>query len=99
LEAPHAGPASEELIFDKDKQRMIPQSSWVYTGSTFLESGRYLAEVDGVVIGFVHSPAPLIESVAGAGIGQYGSIVLNPNLGLAPGAKVTLIVRALTTPK
>jgi hypothetical protein len=73
----------------------------VYTGSTFVPEGptqkstRYVADIDGVLIGFVHSPAPIIESVAGAGVRRYGLIVLNPNLGLEPDTPVVLTVKAL----
>jgi hypothetical protein len=85
----------EQLLFDKVAQRTVPTAAWVYTGSAILPDGRYLANVDGVVIGFVHSPAPIIEQVAGAGVDRYGQIVLNPNLGLEPDTPVTLTVQAL----
>jgi hypothetical protein len=48
-----------------------------------------------VLIGFVHSPAPIIENVAGPGVARYGSIVMNPNLGLEPDTPVVLTVKAL----
>jgi hypothetical protein len=73
----------------------------VYTGSVFLPqeptmtSTRYLADIDGVLIGFVHSPAPIIENVTGAGVRRYGMIVMNPNLGLDPETPVVLTVKAL----
>lgn len=92
----------EQLLFDRETQRPIPASDWVYTGSVFLPESvlsptgtHYLADLDGVLIGFVHSPAPIIENVAGAGVQRYGSIVLNPNLGLAPETPITLTVKAL----
>jgi hypothetical protein len=85
----------DDLLFSKETNTTVPRSEWVYTGSTVVGDGQYLADLDGVLIGFVHSPAPIIESVTGAGIGRYGSIVLNPNLGLEPETKVTLTVRAL----
>ena len=83
------------LLFDKVAGREVPEGRWVYTGSQMLDGGRYLAELDGVLIGFVHSPAPVIEHVGGAGIGQYGSIVLNPKVGLTPGTAVTVTVKAI----
>jgi hypothetical protein len=67
----------------------------VYTGSALLPDGRYLANVDGVLIGFVHSPAPIIEHQGGPGVNRYGEIVLNPNLGLAPDMPVTLTIKSL----
>jgi hypothetical protein len=86
---------AEQLMFDKVAQQPVPTGTWVYTGSAILPDGRYLANVDGVVIGFVHSPAPIIEHVAGAGVNRYGQIVLNPNLGLEPDMPVTLNVQAV----
>jgi len=85
----------EQLMYDKVSQETVPTAAWVYTGSAILPDGRYLANVDGVIIGFVHSPAPIIEHVAGAGVNRYGQIVLNPNLGLEPDTPVTLTVQAL----
>lgn len=97
---------AEHLLFDKETRKPIPPSDWVYTGSTFVPEGptqkstRYVADIDGVLIGFVHSPAPIIENVAGAGVRRYGLIVLNPNLGLEPDTPVVLTVKALgTAPK
>jgi hypothetical protein len=90
---------AERLVYDLVTKSTLPEGPWVYTGSTFMRSvgGKdfYLAESDGVLIGFVHSPAPIIENVHGAGLDRYGSIVLNPNLGLLAGTPVTLRVKAL----
>ena len=86
---------AEQLLFDKVTNQPVPDGPWVYTASMFLADGRYLAELDGTLVGFVHSPAPIIESSRGAGLGNYGSIVLNPNLGLTPNMPVTLTVKAI----
>jgi hypothetical protein len=97
----HVRTPVEQLLFDSKSGQTVASSDWVYTGSVFLENGltpestRYLADIDGVLIGFVHSPAPIIENVAGAGVKRYGSIVLNPHLGLEPDTPVTLTVKAL----
>jgi hypothetical protein len=88
---------AEQLLFDKVARQTIPAGAWVYTGSAILPDGRYLANVDGVLIGFVHSPAPIIEHASGAGVNRYGDIILNPNLGLEPDLPVTLTVKALGT--
>jgi hypothetical protein len=87
--------AVEELLFDKDKDQPVPASAWVYTGSGFLEDGRYLAQMDGALIGFVHSPSPIIEQVGGAGVSRFGRIVMNPRLGLEPNTPVVLTVKAV----
>jgi hypothetical protein len=91
---------AEQLMFDQVKKTAVSGSSWVYTGSTFIPSDttpRFMAEEDGVLIGFVHSPAPLIEQVVGSGVARYGAIVLNPNLGFTPDMPITLTVKALAT--
>lgn len=93
--ADHVRVSAEQLLFDKIAGQPIPTAAWVYTGSALLPDGRYLANVDGVLIGFVHSPAPLIEHVSGAGVARYGEIVLNPNLGLEPDMPVSLTIKAL----
>lgn len=85
----------EQLLFDREAGQPVPSTAWVYTGSSFRGDGRYLADVDGTLIGFVHSPSPIIEQVGGAGVGRYGSIVLNPNLGLTPGTPITIVVKAV----
>jgi hypothetical protein len=86
---------AEQLLFDRATGRPVPPAPWVYTGSALLPDGRYLANVDGVLIGFVHSPAPIIEHQGGPGVNRYGEIVLNPNLGLAPDMPVTLTIKSL----
>lgn len=91
----------EELLYDKRTNRTMPEGPWVYTGSAFVDlvdRQEFMAETDGVLIGFVHSPAPLIENPRDGAVNGYGAVVLNPNLGLAPGQAVTLIVRALPRP-
>lgn len=93
---------AEQLMFDREKKTAVSGSTWVYTGSTFLPGNptpRFLAEEDGVLIGFVHSPAPLIEQAVGSGVSRYGSIVLNPNLGLTPDMPITLTVKAVAAPQ
>jgi hypothetical protein len=87
----------EELLFDNRTGRTLPAGPWVYTGSTFVgDPGRqgFLADLDGVLIGFVHSPAPVIENPRIGGTDGYGAVVFNKQLGLAPGAAVRLIVAA-----
>lgn len=88
----------ETLLLDKRTDTTLSEGPWVYTGSVFVSGAfgqRYLAEMDGVLIGFVHSPAPIIENPRAGAVNAYGSVVLNPTLGLAGGSPVTLIVKAL----
>lgn len=84
----------EQLLLDTRTGQTVPEGPWVYTGSTFI-GPRYLAELDGVLIGFVHSPAPIIENPRAGAVNAYGSVVFNHRLGLAPKTPVILVVRAL----
>ncbi len=86
---------AERFMYDQDAKTALSNGSWVYTGSTFLPDGRYHAQIDGSLIGFVHDPASVIEYAAGAGLSRYGSIILNPNLGLPSGTAILLKVKAL----
>jgi hypothetical protein len=88
---------AERLMYDKQTNAAAPDGTWIYTGSAFLPDGRYLAQMDGTLVGFVHDPASIIEFAAGAGLNKYGSIVLNPNIGLSPGTPVVLTLRAVRT--
>lgn len=89
---------AERLMYDKQKKETVSGGKWIYTGSSLLPDGRYLADVGAVLIGFVHDPATIIEYSAGAGLGNYGSIVVNPTLGLPEGTAITLTVKATTQP-
>jgi hypothetical protein len=86
---------AERLMYDQEAKGPLSNGTWVYTGSMFLPDGRYFAQVDGALIGFVHDPASIIEYAAGAGLNRYGSIILNPNLGLPSGTAILLKVKAL----
>ena len=68
----------EELLYDRQVGKTVPPGQWVYTGLTFLPDGRFWAEADGILIGFAHSPAPVIESIGGIGVNRYGAVVLQP---------------------
>ena len=84
-----------QLLYDREKKRAVSNNRWVYTGSMMLDSGWYLADADGVLIGFVHSPAPIIENVASDAVGRYGMIIMNPELGLAADTPITVTVKAV----
>lgn len=86
---------AERLMFDRNTNSSPSGGTWVYTGSGFLPDGRYLAELDGVLVGFVHDPASIVEYAVGAGLNRYGSIVLNPNSGIPPGTSIVMTVKAV----
>jgi hypothetical protein len=85
---------ADEILWDKEKKEAFPKSQWVYTGSALLDDGRYLADQDAVLIGFVHDPSSIIEWTGSNGVGRFGFIQIDPKLGLAPGTPVTIIVKA-----
>ena len=85
----------EQLVYNESSKKTLPETPWVYTGSVFMPDGSYLAERDGVLIGFVHTPAPIIENPLPDGVGNYGAWILNPTIGLAPGTSITVTVKAL----
>ena len=91
---------AEELVFNTSTKATLSKGPWVYTGSTFVsERNAYLAEIEGTLIGFVHTPAPVIENPRPLGQGDYSANRLNPQLNLAPETAVTLTVRALPREK
>ena len=85
----------EQLLYDERTTMTMPEGPWVYTGSSFAPDGRYLADIDGVLIGFVHSPSPVIENPRKGAVGAYGSIVINRNLVLLGSMKVVVTVKAV----
>jgi len=70
--------ASDFFLVNNQK---LKSGNWVYTGSTFLPKGGYLAEVaGGTLVGFVHDPASIIEHGQGFGPQSYGQLKLNKAL-------------------
>ena len=65
---------------------------WIYLGSPASQAGGpFAADVTGTLVGFVHDPTSVIESVGGVGIGAYGSV--QGNKALPPvGTAIELIV-------
>ncbi len=92
----------EELLFDQRVNRTMAKGPWVYIGSQFFDTGEhrfYLAEQDGVLIGFMHGPQSIIDNPRVDALGGFGFFVFNTNLGLKPGSVVTVTVKALARAK
>lgn len=90
----------EELLYDERTKKTLREGPWVYTGSTFIDIGdgtgkKYLAELDGVLIGFMHGPQAIIDNPRNDAVGGFGSISLNPKLGLSENTAVSVTVKAL----
>lgn len=85
---------AEQLIYNRTTGQTFAEGPWVFTGSAFFDGNRYMAETEGVLVGFMHTMAPIIESPR-TFIGSYGSNMINPELNLKAGTTVKMIVRAL----
>jgi hypothetical protein len=88
----------EELIYDQRSKTTLRKGPWVYTGSTLIKNENgpmFLAEMDGVLIGFMHGPQAVIDNPRDDARNGFGMIVLNPNLGLKPGMAITVTVKVL----
>jgi hypothetical protein len=70
-------------------------SVWSYTGSMFVDGNRYLAQMDGVLIGLIHDPSSIIEHKKGVGVGGWGSVTVNPDVAPEAGQKVVVNIRGL----
>jgi len=89
----HRVPA-EEVVWNKETKQPLAAGQWVYTGSVVLADGQYLADMDGVLVGFVHTPAPIIDR-SSFEKSAYGLLQINPNVGLLPGTAVTVTLSAV----
>jgi len=65
---------------------------WVYTGSSFLQDGRYLAEIMGTLIGVVHDPGSIIQHQRGLGLGNYGAVTMDPDTAPPGGTQVLVTI-------
>jgi hypothetical protein len=83
---------SADALFDSGAKE-VEQVAWVYVGSQkHPQDDRFAPDVTGTLIGFVHDPNTIIESVMGLGIGAYGSINGNSQLLPPVGTEVELTI-------
>ena len=88
--------AAERLMYDRERKETLSGGSWVYTGSSFIpQGGPYWAEADGVLIGFVHDPASIIEYTGSGALNRFGAIVTNPGIGIKGGTEILVTVKAV----
>ncbi len=91
---------AEQLIYNRQSNTTLPEGPWVYTGSVFVEGAKaYLADIEGSLIGFAHTPATVIDSPRPLGATAYGNDILNPALNLKPGTSIQVTVRLLPRDK
>jgi hypothetical protein len=86
---------AERLMYDKERKQELSGGGWVYTGSSFIPNGPYRAELDGVLVGFVHDPSSIIEYTGGGALNRFGRIVTNPGLGIKDGMEILVTVKAI----
>jgi hypothetical protein len=90
---------AEELVYNVKTKQTLTEGPWVYTGSWFVEhTNAYMADIDGALIGFIHSASPIIESPRPF-TPDYSANQVNPKLNLRPGTEVVLTVRAVLREK
>jgi len=90
--------AAADLVKDRRTNKPLPATGWVYTGSTFTPDGAYMAQMDGVLVGFVHDPAEIITLATGTSQTDYGNLIPNTQALPAKGTRVTVEVRAVGSP-
>ncbi|MCB1852878.1 MAG: hypothetical protein KDI83_19250 [Gammaproteobacteria bacterium] len=81
--------ASQLLLLEGKR---IDAATWRYTGSSFNTNNHYLAELDGVLIGFAHDPSSIIEHAQGLAIGNYGGVMGNTELAPPIGTPVYISI-------
>lgn len=86
---------AEDTVINSSLKITMPHSPWVYTGSTILEDGTFMAQMDGVIIGYVHDPAAIIDSASNFGLTEYGMLVVNKDIVPPVGTNVQLRVKSL----
>ncbi len=84
---------AHELIHDMKTDKTFPASHWIYTGSVFLRNRVYLADRAGVLVGFVHDPAPVIECSQPISQDSFGSLVVNSAILPEVGTKIQMIIK------
>ena len=90
----------EELLYDKGLKQPLASGPWVYTGSTFIpgmNGPRYLAEIDGVLVGLMHGPSAIIENPRNDQVARFGNIIPNPKF-VKTQTYASFVVRALPLP-
>lgn len=70
-------------------------SVWSYTGSMFVDGDRYLAQMDGVLIGLIHDPASIIEHKKGLAVGNWGSIAIDPDVAPPGGQQIIVKIQGV----
>ena len=84
-----------ELLVVGQTEQKVASHDWVYTGSTILSEGGYLADMAGTLVGFVHRGESIIEHKLGIGVGNYGSVAVDRTVTPPVGSPIELTIRRL----
>ena len=84
-----------ELLVAAPAAQKNASHDWVYTGSTVLAEGGYLADMAGTLVGFVHRGESIIEHKLGIGVGNYGSVAVDRTVTPPVGSPIELTIRRL----
>jgi len=84
---------ADEALLDDVQRKAVEPSTWVYLGSIIRpRDGKFLADLYGTLIGFVHDPADVVDHQFGLGIGAYGSVRGNTSLLPPIGSAVEVVL-------
>ena len=91
--------SAAEALLSRESGVKPESVEWVYTGAPATRPGAaFAADMTGTLIGVVHDPNTIIESVSAVGIGAYGSV--RGNAALPPvGSPIALTVEVLRAKK
>ncbi len=87
---------AEQVVVNRETGKLLAAGPWVFTGSLSLADGRFLAGVEKILVGFMHTPEGILDNPQPLN-GAYGVHAINPALGLKPEMAVTLRAHALPT--
>ena len=91
----------EQLLFDNESRQTVPGVNGSIPARCFWKTACRLGPLAtwptsmASSSGSCTAPRRSSRTLRGAGVGRYGNIVLNPNLGLEPDTPVTLTIKAL----
>ena len=80
-------------LLKSGETKPVKPSQWSYTGSMFVDGDHYLAQMDGVLIGLIHDPSSIIEHKEGLALGNYGSIMVDPDSAPENGQALTIKIQ------
>ena len=84
---------ASQFLVHGNPPKVVESNEWVYTGSEIMPGGVYIAHLAGTLLGFVQKGESVIEHRTGLGVGDYGSVQVNPDLAPAVGSAVEMTIK------